>query len=150
MTFKIGFTGTQNGMTHVQKCGFLHEILSLRDQYGQGIRDVTSLQFHQGQCIGSDFDALRLVKSQGGFWTVSHPPINKAKVHDEECMEVWPEKEYLDRNHDIVDVCDLLIVAPKSQVEEIRSGTWATYRYAKRLKKDVLVLWPTAGLGRRG
>jgi len=63
-------------------------------------------------------------------------------VHDVECDEVWPAKPYLERNHDIVDATDYLIFAPKTRHEQLRSGTWATYRYAKLMRKNILMLHP--------
>jgi hypothetical protein len=51
-------------------------------------------------------------------------------------------KEYLDRNHDIVDSSDLLIAVSESTVEVLRSGTWATIRYAKKLRKPIKIIYP--------
>lgn len=48
-----------------------------------------------------------------------------------------PIKPPLVRNHDIVDSTELLIACPKEQVEVLRSGTWATIRYAR--KKEITV-----------
>lgn len=51
-------------------------------------------------------------------------------------------RPYLDRNHDIVDATDVLIAVPNSVKEELRSGTWATIRYAKRTKQPLMVIPP--------
>jgi len=136
MVTKIGFSGSQEGMSDSQKVRFLSRYLFLKRTLGGDI------EFHQGQCIGADHEALLLAKSQGGVWTVSHPPTDQSKVHDVECDEVWPAKPYLERNHDIVDATDYLIFAPKTRHEQLRSGTWATYRYAKLMRKNILMLHP--------
>lgn len=49
------------------------------------------------------------------------------------------------RNHDIVDATEWLIATPK-KFEEIRSGTWATVRYAKKVKKPVTIIWPDGSI----
>ena len=51
-------------------------------------------------------------------------------------------KPPLDRNRDIVDACDVLIATPKDFVEELRSGTWATVRYARKQRKPLVIVWP--------
>jgi len=48
----------------------------------------------------------------------------------------------LTRNHDIVDCTELLIACPKSMKEELRSGTWATVRYARKLERPVIIIYP--------
>lgn len=73
---------------------------------------------------------------------IIHPPINSSK-------RAWKngilkkEKEYLDRNHDIVDCSDILITCPKEDVEQLRSGTWATIRYAKKSNKKTIIIYPS-------
>ena len=51
-------------------------------------------------------------------------------------------RDYLDRNKDIVNNCDLLIAAPKENTEVLRSGTWSTVRYAKQLGVTVVIIEP--------
>lgn len=135
--FRIGFTGTQYGMTDRQKSNF-EEIFSWFEKtYGD-----RGLEFHQGQCVGADFDALSIVKSRGGVWTVSHPPIDKRMIHTLECDETRPDCTFIGRNHNIVDGVDILLAAPRSRKEEQRSGTWATVRYARRVSRPIEMVWP--------
>jgi hypothetical protein len=54
---------------------------------------------------------------------------------------MFPEKSYLDRNHDIVDSCSILLALPTGQ-EILPSGTWATIRYARRAAVPVLLRLP--------
>lgn len=49
---------------------------------------------------------------------------------------------YLWRNHQIVDATSALIAAPFGFEEELRSGTWATVRYARKLGRPVRFFWP--------
>lgn len=47
-------------------------------------------------------------------------------------------KKPLNRNRDIVNECDLLIAVPTDpDNEELKSGTWATVRYARNNKKQI-------------
>jgi hypothetical protein len=40
-----------------------------------------------------------------------------------------------------------VIAAPMSSAEILRSGTWATIRYARKAGKPVLIIWPNGELG---
>lgn len=55
---------------------------------------------------------------------------------------VHKAKPPLDRNRDIVNGSDVMLVAPRERKEELRSGTWATYRYAREQGKTCIVVWP--------
>jgi len=48
----------------------------------------------------------------------------------------------LERNRAIVDETDILLAAPLESEEQLRSGTWATVRYARKQHKTVLVIFP--------
>lgn len=48
----------------------------------------------------------------------------------------------LERNHVMVDNSECLIATPRTREEEIRSGTWATIRYARKLQRKILIIWP--------
>ena len=133
--FKIGFTGTQEGMTNKQQDNFLEILSWFFRSYPQG------LELHQGQCIGADEEATYLAR-KSGIWVVSHPPVDKSKTHSIICDETRPEKSFLDRNRDIVDEVNVLLAAPRSRKEELRSGTWATVRYARKTNKPYEMVWP--------
>lgn len=137
MRFRVGFTGTQEGMSERQKVNFAQVLIWFQKAYSE-----RGLEFHQGQCVGADHDALVLVKTIGGVWTVAHPPLDTRKVHDLECDEVRPSYPYLERNHNIVDEVDVLLAAPRTTKEELRSGTWATVRYARKIVKPIEMIWP--------
>jgi hypothetical protein len=127
----IGFTGTRDGMTALQ-----------RMQVGNLLRGMGDhLVLHHGDCVGSDEEMHQLfkdLKSQGRV--VVHPPdSNTLRAHCEgdECYEPAP---YLDRDYKIVDVSYMLIATPREAEEVQRSGTWTTIRYArsKRIKRRIV------------
>ena len=53
------------------------------------------------------------------------------------------ERQYLDRNRDIVAAVSQLIATPSQDEEVVRSGTWATVRYGLASGLDVIVLRPS-------
>jgi len=130
----IGFTGTKNGMTPQQRASFLNML------------DVID-EFHHGDCIGADEEASILAAGINIEKIVTHPPENpKArayfplrKYHFDTCLEPKP---YLVRNHAIVDACELLLAAPSGRTMVLRSGTWATVRYAIKVGKPYTILYP--------
>ena len=128
---KVGFTGTQKGMTFKQH-DHLADFLEI---IGNGISE-----FHHGDCIGADEEFHGLCEVLNGE-IIIHPPINESKRSF--CNGIiLDSKEYLERNHDIVDQTDCMIVCPDSKKEKLRSGTWATFRYAMKKSKPIFVFYP--------
>jgi hypothetical protein len=107
---------------------------------------VTSRRYTTATAIGVDAEAHAIVLSPGTARVtklVIHPPGIEGKrafcTGFDEIREPFP---YLVRDHHIVDEVDLLVAVPKSAVEVVRSGTWATARYARKLRKLVIRLNP--------
>lgn len=143
----IGFTGTQNGMTDWQKDQFLLTIDKL---------SISALS--HGDCIGADAQANEIAKVYGvnffDIWpsTIAHKRANvwrleqgyhKIPYEDRIIhVQVFPTMAALERNKKIVDQCAVLIACPKEHQHTVRSGTWATIRYAWKIKKDVMIIPP--------
>lgn len=136
---KIGFTGAQVGMTKAQKVEFQEIIQSLPQKISE---------FHHGDCIGADADAHNIIcelrEKDKKFAPVIHvhPPIktNKRAFCKLGPLDIeWISEEYLERNHLIVDASDILIATPKEYYEVLRSGTWATIRYARNYKTHIII-----------
>ena len=127
---KIGFTGTQKGMTLQQK-----------DVFSKLLIKINANELHHGDCIGADADAHDLFTGEIHI----HPPDNSSKRAFKKGI-IYQEKSYLDRNKDIVNNCDILIATPKSETEELRSGTWSTIRYAKKIQKTIFIIYPNGQL----
>ena len=129
---KVGFTGTQQGMTPFQLTDFEGWVLG---------REIS--EFHHGDCIGADEQAVMIVRTvQPNAKLVCHPPVNESKRAFAESDVYLPPKEYLDRNHDIVDAVHQMVACPKGKHEEQRSGTWATIRYASKRGGLLYIIWP--------
>ena len=130
-----GFTGTAQGMTRAQKAVF---VSLLPDE----------LEFHHGDCIGADEDAHHLVRQTCLVSKiVIHPPTLEVKRAFCQGNIILPVKDYLPRNHDIVDSVREMIATPKGFKEELRSGTWATIRQAKRVGIRCTIIWPDGTKG---
>ncbi len=71
-----------------------------------------------------------------------HPPSNDRVRAWKGSPDIRAPKRYLTRNKDIVRETDILIAAPAEIEEQIRSGTWSTVRYARKLGKPVFVILP--------
>ena len=139
--WRLGFTGTHLGMT-VQQEATLRKLLASKIVF----------EFHHGCCVGADAQAHGIAHDLH-IKKVLHPPVNPAKRAlcelDPGDVEL-PKKPYLDRDHDIVDNTDVLIAAPASTREDIRSGTWATVRYARRKGRVIMMIDPDGNLRRDG
>ena len=96
--------------------------------------------FHHGDCIGADIEANGIARSLN-YGVEIHPPIDSRYRAWCSSMCVHSRKPYLERNHDIVDVSHLLIACPAGP-EILRSGTWATVRYARKTGVPVIILEP--------
>lgn len=126
---RIGYTGTQRGMTGDQK----HVAVNLLSQ-----RDG---EFHHGDCIGGDSDAHDIVINLP-YWIVIHPPINKSKRAFKKAHEFREPEDYLARNRGIVDETERLVATPGEFEEQLRSGTWSTIRYARKLRRPIWIIFP--------
>lgn len=125
----VAVTGTSRGMTpgqQEQARAFLDAL------YGKGYRKL-----RHGDCIGADAQFARIAKDIG-FYLIAHPghPPDKPEETKYRAFtdfndEVLPVRPFLVRDKDMVDRAALLVAAPYQDYEVVRSGTWATVRYAQ-------------------
>ena len=130
---KVGFTGTQDGMTDDQVT-LIVEIVS----------ELTEMaEMHHGDCIGADEQFFTIVRTLlPDVQITGHLPEDESKrafcESDVECKPL----PYLDRNKNIVAEADVLFVIPKGSNETLRSGTWATVRHARKVGVPRAIIWP--------
>lgn len=122
--YHLGFSGTQYGMSQHQKEQFCAYVMKYPPAF-----------FHHGLCVGSDEQADNLIHSLFPECTIiGHPPTNTSKVSKNcHCSILREPKPYLTRNHDIVNESSKFIATPNGSIEILRSGTWATIRYARKM-----------------
>jgi len=132
---KIGFTGTQEGMSEKQ-------MATVWWLLGRGPGEI-----HHGDCIGADAQIHEMAKGLG-LKIIVHPPSDpKKRAFCQGYDEIREEKGYLDRNHDIVNETELLLAVPRTPYEITRSGTWATIRYGRdKPKMDVAIVLPDGSI----
>ncbi len=109
----VGFTGTLQGMSKDQK----EQLYFVLRWF------LNTNTFHHGAARGADTEAEE-VAEQLSYTIVRHPAGT----------------DPLKRNRDIVDASDVLIAAPLNDKEALRSGTWATVRYARKVGMPIIFL----------
>jgi hypothetical protein len=105
------------------------------------VKKLTPTEVHLGDCVGADEDFYHMVRGQC-IKLIGHVPDNVSKRALLEYTERRLPLPYLQRNHELVDESDILIATPKESVEQLRSGTWATIRYAKKCELKIYVVLP--------
>lgn len=135
----IGFTGTREGMTDKQK----REVLTF-------LRGVKFTEVHHGACRGADAEFHDLIiRNFPWIKIIIHPASLNGKdigvqnsLRLPDSLEIKESKNPIERDHDIVNESSALIACPKSNKEEVRSGTWATIRYSNKVGKDIHIFYP--------
>jgi hypothetical protein len=129
-SMKVGFTGSREGMSRLQK-----------EQFVLKLFELSPTEFHHGDCEGADAEAHDIVREF--FPTVIihvYPPKAKNKQAFKQGDIWYTPAPYLERDRKIVDSTECLIGAPLSDAEQLRSGTWATIRHARKTGKPNFVL----------
>ena len=121
------------GMTIIQKTLLLSELHRL---------GATVL--HHGDCQGGDSEAHDIAR-QLGLYIVGHPPLSEGLRAFRECDELRQPQEYMVRNRNIVLETQTLIGTPAG-AERLRSGTWATLRFTKKVKRPWIAISPDGEL----
>lgn len=132
----VGVSGTRNGMTVEQKKIFFSLLIATTSE-----RDI----LRHGDCIGVDKEAHNIAKYLKRNVIIHPPAIDKYRAFCEtdEGDEILEPKQYLDRNWDIIKSSEIIFIIPKEFQEQYEgSGTWASFRYAKKLNKKNYIIFP--------
>lgn len=131
----------------------------------QRLKDKECSELVNGYCIGSDEKSILAAIEAGVRVFTLYPSTLKNKwakvLGTPSKFEQWQQIELevggvkytisymfknimkpLERNHHIVELGEELIATPKEFSHTLRSGTWATIRYAWKRKKKVLTIPP--------
>lgn len=138
------FTGSRQGPTEPQRRAFTAWLATA--QPGRMLN---------GLAIGCDEWALLAAKDHG--WELEGYPCNiGSQVSTVAVHMVVSHGKYhqsmppLDRNRLMVGMADRLLAMPAGMEEELRSGTWATIRYARKGQKPITVFWPDGSVTTEG
>jgi predicted Rossmann fold nucleotide-binding protein DprA/Smf involved in DNA uptake len=139
---RLAFTGTHKGMTPRQ-----HSIVKqiLEEYVEKDILIVT-----HGCCLGADAEfhdlCLHFSVPFIDVWPCNIEKmtarLTPTPLSSNSRVILHLPQPPLDRNWDIVREADLVVACPESAVESLRSGTWATVRYADQLDKTIKVIKP--------
>ena len=117
------------------------------------LRELAPAEFHHGMCCGADAEAHQEALGVGVPTIVVHPSTDSgltADLGDEPphaMIRYLAPADPLTRNKAIVRSVEALIAAPASAIEETRSGTWYTIRFARRQQgMRIIVLSPDGGV----
>lgn len=103
-------------------------------------------ELHHGDAIGRDSEAHELATNQD-IRVVIHPPVNPSNRAFCEGSEVRAEFPYMLRNRAIVAETDLLLATPNGpEASAPRSGTWRTVRYARRMGRRIVIIYPSGDI----
>jgi hypothetical protein len=127
---KLGMTGNREGIS-----------LAATERFRKFLDENNITEAHHGDCIGADQEFHNIVVSKG-IKVIIHPP--KLCSHRAYCKSanVLEGEDYMIRNHNIVDSCDTLVAFTRDNKEIRRSGTWSTIRYAKKIQKNTIIIFP--------
>lgn len=137
MAFRIGVTGTRSGMTGRQA----QEVRSFLNYLLVVVDSAQGLELHHGDCVGVDVEVAQMA-ARLGIHTVCHPPVDRKLRAFHQSDTILEAKPYLERNQDIVDACETLLVVPREMAHQYRGGTWYTHDYAKKIGRHSTVIWP--------
>ncbi len=127
----LGVTATRQTITKKQEQLFEEKVIEL---------NITS--FRHGDCLGGDKQAHEIVRRLGNIYIIVHPPLNSFKRAYCKGDVILKPKKYLERNKDIINLSDYMIAMPNSTKQKVRSGTWYTVRYARKVRKALLIIFP--------
>lgn len=131
----VAFSGTRKGMTDQQKVALKAYLLSQKEG--------GCLLIHGG-AWGADTEA-HVVAVEAGY-AIGIVPASPYHGNLESVEWILEPEAPLKRNRRIVNCSQQLIATPAGFEEELRSGTWATVRYAARAKVPTTVVWPNGEL----
>jgi hypothetical protein len=129
---KIGVTGTREGAT-------LDQIDQVTDFLQR--HQTEGSELHHGDCCGVDVEVAAIARELG-YKIVCHPPKSNHMQGFFGGDESREPKGYLQRDRQIVDETELLIVVPLQNEWQPKGGTWYTHDYAKKTGKPVEVFYP--------
>lgn len=133
-----GFTGTRAGLARFQYDALLGLLKLLNPR-----------EIQHGDCVGADYTVHGIARSLEVRVVMRPPTDDTYRAFCKGAVYTYPPKPYLSRNHDIVNNTSYLIACPKDRKETLRSGTWATVRYAGRTGKVTYLVYPNGQLDRR-
>ena len=136
---KVGFTGRREGLNSCQVNMFYDTL--------ETIGNIS--EFHHGDCVGADAEAHDIVANLNEFIAKHiHPPEKQDLRAFCNPDAIYKPKSYFARNRDIVDMSDVMVACPPTDVDPGRGGTWYTINYARKQGKPIYICYPNGTVGK--
>jgi hypothetical protein len=122
----VAFTGTREGLNADRRTAIA--------KFLKNAGNVRLAAHGMAKGADTDFDAIceKLCIKREGY------PASEHSIRFVKPQMVYPVKPPLERDWDIVKRGQLLIAAPPTDKEVLRSGSWATMRYNAKLEKPLV------------
>jgi hypothetical protein len=136
---KVGFTGTSKGASPAQLAELEEKLKAL---FADGFDEL-----HHGLCIGAD-EQCAIIAKKLGFRVVAHPGLPKDPTNMKyrsdfaENDEMREAKPFIARDQEIVNEVERMLATPLTRAEVVRSGTWTTVRYARKVGRLIDLILP--------
>ena len=130
----LAITGStkSDNFTNIQMQHLRNHMTDLRTQFDT---------FRHGDAIGADAIGHNIAVELG-YHIIIYPPTNPHYRAFCQSDNIEPTADYIKRNHNFVDRSTLLLAVPNGNKEMLRSGTWATVRYARKKGIEIRILYP--------
>lgn len=134
----VGFTGTSVGMRRAQR-------VSVTRVLEEFLLSNKIIAVHHGDCVGADEECDEICRAMG-LQRAIHPPILEhsrafCDRFQSDMVTLLPPDDFLKRNATIVMAAQVVVAAPRSE-EFLRSGTWATVRRARQMRRPLVICMP--------
>jgi hypothetical protein len=126
----VGVTGTREGMNEAQF-----------EQVKKFLKECGGTVLHHGDCQGVDVEVAYIARELG-YKIICHPPKFKTTQGFFGGDEMREPLGYLQRDRNIVDESEILLVVPLQNERQDKGGTWYTYDYALKKGKTVHMCYP--------
>lgn len=129
---RVGITATREGLT-------LPQLTRLEDLLRRLYEEDDPI-FAHGDCVGGDEEGHDIAVGLG-YEPVIFPCTLERQRARKHADTIFPVRPPLDRNKDIVNFSEVMVVCPKGMEPEWRSGTWSTHRYASG-RRELYIIYP--------
>lgn len=135
---RVGVTATRRSLTNEQIANITYWI-------DKQMHHHRISELHHGMCpYGGGDHEIEQIATRYNIWVVGHPSLMEPQVEYNVQMLRKP-KDFLERDRDIVDETDYLIVAPwqNEKPKSLRGqGTWYTENYARGGNSKIMIYYP--------
>lgn len=135
----VSIAATRAGLTMAQEQVILHTLRLVR------IVGAPKAILHHADCKGGDAVAHRIARSLG-FKVEVHPPdVLEMRAYCD-ADAVWRPSPPRIRQRDLVGCGRVVIAAPCTEEEEMRTSTWAVVRLARESRRALWLVLPSGAL----